>query len=555
MSRTQDKSGYAWTTARLSALALAVTVAGAALGGTADASPGAGDRAAGAPSPIPAQDVTSALRVNPNPKTELVFLLDLSDSMRGPQGLYPYVQKQLPDYLATLQHDNSNDLVDVIVFGNPGTARSIYGPGAPTPLINLPAQAGLGQTDFGQAFDKAIDVLNEGVQKSGVQVGGVVLLSDGGMSATNDPLYDGGKGYGARGWKQLRQRAVGLPIPVTGYGVPLTTNSGYIKDQEKALGEVFGPGNVQTLPGGTNNLAGELAVAGQRVVYSEVTSAVARDSGRGVQVTWAGLPSSNGTPLDLTKRGSRTIKITLTSRTGKVPLYVTGLHLASPGGPVTAAGALPGTVELKPGESVTFPARLTWPAKTVGSSPTGGVRDISVALKLTGAVGSTWTQPLQSAFDDMSFSPGSLGGATVDFPATAAAASYLAYLLIAVLIVIAAIVIVLLTMRLSGTLILTTVDEDSGQVALRPLPVLRFGTGRLINRHGSMVVTGRPFSHAMTIRLRLADRPSAKVRLARGGRTMAAGIDIVHRNRSGGVGGTPRDYRGASQVPPEHRWG
>jgi hypothetical protein len=534
-------SGLRRAAAWLGLAFLASAIAGVTLAGPARASSAAAGREAGDPPVTSAQDVMSALHVNANPKTELVFLVDLSDSMRPPQGLYPYVQQQLPQYLATLAQEKSNDQVAVVVFGNPGTARTIYA-GPPTPAINLPASAGLGQTDFGQAFNEAINLLSQAAQKNGVQVGGVVLLSDGGMGATNDPVYDGGKGYNAPGWAQLRERAAGLPIPVTGYGVPLTTNPSYIRDQETALSKVFGT-NVQTLPGGTSNLAGELAIAGQRVIYGEVTSAVAQDSGRGVQVSWTGLPGTADTPLNLTASGRRSIEITLTSLTSKVPLYVTDLHINSPDGPITAASALPRTVPLAPGKSATFPVTLTWPAKTVGSAFTGGTRQIPGQLQLAGTVSSSWTPALQASFDDLSFSPGALSGEVVHFQVNAMAASDLLFLVIPLIIVAIVGLVILRQMQLFGTLTLTTVDMESGSVPLRGSPVRRVATQPLIGLPGWMLVSGRPFSRRMTIRLQLAGTPRAKVPLSRGGRTMAAGVDIWHRTRSGVPDPVPPRYR------------
>src|SRR5262249_7122167 len=190
------------------------------------------------PPAVSAQGILSALGVASNPATELVFLLDLSDSMSASSnGPYQSVRQQLPQYLTTLARQEPQDQVAVITFGNPGTARVIYGPATPQAEIGLPGDAHQGTSDFGPAFAKALDLLAQ--PPSGIQAGGVVLLSDGGMSAPNDKTYDGGQGYGASGWKGLHDRAAGLTLPVTGYAVPLTENPDFVANQQKALGTVF----------------------------------------------------------------------------------------------------------------------------------------------------------------------------------------------------------------------------------------------------------------------------------------------------------------------------
>lgn len=486
------------------------------------------------PPPVSAQGLLSALHLSANPAAELVFLVDLSDSMAASEGgLYPYVQDQLPDYLQTLAQEEPDDQVAVITFGNPHTAKVIYGPAAPTPYIGLPADAHEGTTDFGQAFALALDLL--ATPAPGVQAGGVVLLSDGGMSAPADPLYDGGKGYSAPGWAQLRARAAGLPIPVTGYAVPLTTNPEYIANQKTALNTVFS--SVETLPGGTTDLSGELGVLRQQVIYGEVSQTVATDSGQGVRVTWSGLPGTGTAgpaagPLNLTERGHRTIDVTFTSLASKVPLYVTDLRADSLGGVDVTVSGLPGVVALKPGQQVTVPVTLSWQPKTVGSSLSGGTRPVSGQLQLAGTVGSTWTQTLKTAFDDLNFSPGVLRGNAARLTADAAVTEnsrerLLAEIGLAVAFILA--VGLLWQVILLGSLTLTTADGEIKHVTLWLLPVLRFRTKPVIGHHGSMVVSVRPFRRKrMAVKLRLTGMPSHKVRLGRGGKAMAAGVEIVH---------------------------
>jgi len=130
-----------------------------------------------------------------------------------------------------------------------------------------------------------------------------------------------------------------------------------------------------------------------------------------------------------------------------------------------------------------------------------------------------------------SSAPGALYGSTVQFPVTAATASLLDYLLIALLAVLIVIAVLLLRMLLTGSLFLATVDDRRGMVTLRGWPMISFSTSHLIDEPGRVVVRGLP-SRRMRVRVRLTGKPPATVELARGGRTMAVGIGIVHRTRS-----------------------
>jgi hypothetical protein len=490
---------------------------------------------AGVPA-VSANAVMRALGINPNPPAELVFLVDTSDSMQT-GGLYTKVTQQLTDYFQTLAEQQPQDQVVVITIGQGSANELVYGPGAPPLAVGLPAIAHGGTTDFGAAFAIALDQLSR--PPAGIKVGGLVLLSDGGMSAPHDPTYDGGQGYNAPGWAKLRQRAQGLSIPVTGYAVPLTANQTFIADQDKALSEVFS--TVRTLPGGTTNLAGPLGVATQQVVYGEVASDTSLDSGQGIAVSWSGLPPG-GESLNFRAAGHLTVKFTLTSQTQRVPLYVSGLHLDAPGLPVKLSVTPPatGTETLDPKVPRTFEATVTWQPQTIGMSLFGGPAKMLGHLVLTGTVGSSWTPALQSAFDDMTFTPGALHGATASFETTENTGSYFAFIRIALIVLVVLLVIAGLLALRSGSLILTSVDGRSGRAVLLPVfPVLVFGTSRMIGIRGRMTVRGAPLRRGMTIRLRLAGRPTGKGHMDPGGRLIVAGIDIVHRKWFSGSGYPP----------------
>jgi von Willebrand factor type A domain len=515
------QNGHRWAAAVLASLLLAgVAAMGTTTTAAARASSVTPSQAADPP-PARAAAVEAGLGIKAVP-AEIVFLIDLSDSM-SQDGLYPHVQQDLPAYLETLAQQEPQDQVVVITFGRPGTAQVVY-VGRPTPDIGLPPVANEGSTDFGQAFALAIDQLSQ--PPAGTRVGGVVLMSDGELHAPTDRQYDT---YQAPGWQALRARVKGLPIAVTGYSLPLTTNSAYIADQRMALSTVFS--SLQTLPSGTVDLTAALSAAGQDVLDREVAAAAAPDSGRGVRITWSGLPGS-GAPLDLRSPGHLDVRVTITAITQRVPLYLTGLGVASPGLSFTVSGQLPPELMLAPGRSVTVPVHLTWQRVTSGHSLRGGSRTVSGQLVLTGAVDSTYAPTLVSAFADTSFSVGGLNGnRSGKFTAVVATTGVLVIVVIFLVVLAALVCVALFSIRLRGTLILTDVDYRSRTLRLGPWPRTSARTADLIGIPGRITVRRSLFSRKMRLKLWLAGKPSGDVELKPGGRTMAVGIDIRHTRK------------------------
>jgi len=511
------RSGLRWPAAVLASLLLAVTAACTTAG--AAGAPVAQTPAADPPAASVAT-VEAGLGIKSVP-AEIVFLVDLSDSM-SQDGLYPHVQRDLPAFLETLAKKEPQDRVAVITFGRPGTAQVIY-TGPPTPDIGLPRVANEGSTDFGQAFALAINQLSR--PPAGTRIGGVVLMSDGELHAPTDSQY---QTYQSPGWQALRVRAAGLSTKVTGYSLPLTANQNYIADQKTALSTVFS--SVQTLPSGTTNLAAALSAAGQDILDREVADAAGRDSGRGVRVTWHGLPGS-GTPLDLTSPGQLNVRVTITALTRRIPLYLTSLGVEAPGLHFSVNG-LPAEQTLAPGRSVTLPVQLTWQRNATGYSLLTGSRTVSSQLELTGTVGSAYTPTLASVFSDTSFSAGDLDGSTsAQLTAMVVTTGILLFLVIFALVLAALIGLLFFSARLQGRLILTSVDYRSGELPLGPLPWKSSPTEDLIGIPGQMTVHKWPFGRTMRLKLRLNDRPSGHVDLEPGQRTMTVGIDIRHAGK------------------------
>lgn len=511
------KTGSRWAVA---VSAAAILAAGAAPGAASGATPASAD-----PPPVSPAAVQAALGVG-NVPAELVILIDVSQSM-SPQknGLYPVVLQKLPGFLNTLAQDEPQDTIGVIKFASSAATKVLY-VGPPTSDIVLPPADDPSTytvgTDFGFAFQRAVDLLSQA--PADVKVGGVLLLSDGEPFAPGDPTYNGGRNFfDTPGWRALSNRVKALPMTVTGYDVPLTTDKTYSRNQNKALSAVFS--NVQTLPNGTTDLSGALGLAQQDLLNSKVASVAAQDSGRGVQVTWSGLPRS----LDLRSSGHAHVRVRLTAMTQRVPLYLTHLSLTSTGlpGPITAH--LPAEETLRPGQSITLPAILTWQSHSSGVTLTGRPRLVHGRLVLSAKVSSTFTQPLKSAFDDPSFNAGRLSGAaSPQFPALVPTFNILPWGVgVLVLLVLLACVLAFRAL-LGGTLILSSVDNFSSELRLPRRLRMSRSTENLIGIQGQMTVRGSAFRHQMRVGMRLTGRVSSEASLKPGGRAMVAGIEVIH---------------------------
>jgi von Willebrand factor type A domain len=462
-------------------------------------------------------------------RAEIVLLVDISGSMTA-DGLYPQVKLLLPRFLAALARQDPQDTVAVIVFGTREATQQVY-LGPPSGNVPLPASANSVATDFGYAFKKALNTLSD--RSPRIKVGGVLLLSDGELDAIGDPQYNG---YGAPGWHRLHAEAAALGIPVTGYGLPLTTNPADIDSVREALGQVFA--QQETLGQSLAGLSNEFGSAEHGIEASRVTSAARPDIGHGVAVSWDNLPGTSGLPPLNLAAGRAQVLVTLRSTTRRVELRVRGLSVKSAGFPVAITGKLraPGRV-LRPGRHLTVPVLLKWKAPSEGSSFTGGSRPSRGRLVLSGQVTSPDTAAIKNSFGDSAFAVGGLAGAT-SAPVTAVTpigtniALWLTFLL---LLLAMAAVAAAFRARLGGTLILTTVDGKSGTMVLRPWPRATQPTKYLIGRPGKIVVQGSVRNRQMNVRLELDKRAAATRPLLPGGRTMVAGIDVVH------VAGQPAD--------------
>jgi hypothetical protein len=531
---------------RMGLVGAVLLAVGAALGAAPSGAAGAmSSNAAGAVRSAPAgpprassSTVMRALGVVGVP-AEIVVLVDISLSMAtGDDDLYSTVRQDVLAYLGVLAQQEPQDLVGVILFGGPGDNR-VIDPGPPSRHIFLPPAPYAQETDFGLAFQQAVQMLS--AAQPDIKAGGVILLSDGEPSvpASADPAY--GSGFSAPGWQKLRAQVQNLPIPVTAYDVPLTTDTTFTGNQYQALTQVFQP--VQSLPHGTTNLSGALSLATQGILDSEVASAAAPDIGQGIRVRWSDLRGAGHRPLDL-GTGHAVVTVTVTSTTQRVPLSLSGLSVTSAGLPVAMRGTLPGTHTLAPDQSATWHVRLSWRPRSSGATRTGGPKTLHGTLTLAATVSSSFTPTLRSTFGDTAFSLGGIqDGISPSFPVTEPvkyAILWLLAILLVGLLVMAGTGTAAYRARLSGTLIVKALGG-------RPHPVRLHGwrlstsTEALIGKPGRVIVHGFPIRRDMKVHLRIAGRPRHAETLRPGQDAFPGGVAIVHQ---------PHDSRarpGASQ--------
>ncbi len=540
MTRLSSSISRYWSLPAATAIAAALLAVGAI-----SASPSSA-MAAGPP-PAPPSVVEARLGVGPV-RAEIVILVDISSSMSPSQNnLYPGVLSELRVILNGLASQEPQDTVVVAEFASAPDIEQIYeGParGSTGAVTELPRNAADIGTNIGAAFQYAIGKLENPPAGVPVQAGGVLLLSDGQLWAPGDSDYGS---YSDPGWRRLRTQAQHLPIKVEGYGLPLTTDKALINDVSTALRMAFGTPLV--LASNTDDLSNELQTVEQQLLDSEVATAAAPDSGKGVQVSWSGLPRH---ALDMTSAGHLDATVTLTATTQRVPLYLTGLSVTSDGLPAIS-GTLPDQT-LNPGQSIPLTVQLTWRRGSSGFSLFSGTRMVSGQLVLAGHVYSTYTQTIRYSFNDPAFST---GGMTDASSAQLTANTPVRWNFLIILIILVALILLLGTfvairsrLRLGGTFTLTF-TLASGDDVSDVIPLSRWRSHRSVRIDkvtgvpGRMTVRGNLRDQRMQIWLQLKNQKTKKFEktkkyeLTPGGRTMIAGVDIVHHENSSGPGTGP----------------
>lgn len=534
MRSLTDGSFLAAVTRRLAAVAVCALFAlgaslGLAPGGKADSAPPSVP-----PPPASPAAVTRALGVHDVP-AEIVILVDISLSMApGYNDLYSTVRQKVLSYLAVLAQQDPQDLVGVIAFGKPSD-NQVTDPGPPSRNIWLPTAPYSQDTDFGWAFQQAVQMLRGAPPD--IKAGAVLLLSDGELSVAPgvDPVY--GTGFTGPGWAKLRAQVEKLSarIPITGYDVPLTDDTTYTGNQYGALKQVFQP--VQSLPSGTTDLSNAFSLATQGILDSEVAKAAAPDIGKGFQVAWSGLRGAGAKPLNL-GTGQAEVTLTVRATTQKVPLYLSEVSVVSAGLPVTMRGSLPGGYLLVAGQSASWNVRLTWDPRSAKVTRLGGSWTAHGKLALHATVSSPFTPTLGATFGDTAFSVGGIqDGISPVFPATEPA-RYDIGLIVVVLLIAAALIALICAAaaraRLTGQLAVTPAAGPTKPIPLRGWYKSTRIDG-LLGKPGRLSVHGSALRRRMRVTIRVPGRRPFKETLLPGKSALPGGIAVVHQVRAHGA--------------------
>lgn len=481
--------------------------------------------------PTPANTVAAALGAN-NIPAALVVLVDISASMAPPTGAYSEVYQQLPQFLTALHKQDPEDQVSVVEFADKADTHLVYNWGAPQdfhPEQNPNFTVG---TDIGFAFQTALDQFASAPKNA--QVDDVLLLSDGGMWAPDDAQYDGGAGYQAPGWGQLRQRVQGQPI--TGYGLPLTGDPALVSDLGSALTNGFGT-QSSMLSANYSNLTSEMDAAQQKILDTRVATAAAQDSGASVQVAWSGSSVTSDTVQLHPAAGSADLTLKLTTTTSHVPLDVQNLHVSVSGFPEPITGQAAGDILVPPGHHpVTVPLHLSW--KPIGNAQ----QTYSGTITLTATVGSPYYDAIRNYYQDRSFTVGGLAGGDTEYYQAAPPPPFntLELLLIIVLVLFLLAVaygLLLLRTRLSGTLTFRPPSSPLQTVELpRFWPWYTFDTSKLGVHQGTISV--RRSVKTREMRLTSSMHRKVPVVLKDNGSTTIAGIRVQH------AAGPQREFAG-----------
>jgi Mg-chelatase subunit ChlD len=391
----------------LAGFAAVCALAGAPGAAAAGACPGTSDSPAA---------IYGCLDLKPAP-SDYVVLIDTSSSMQS-SGLYPQVKQALPALLSSLA-SVSGSQVAVDTFDAGVDIVHPLGPvdDAQAVTASLPAKAQGGWTDFGSALDRAYRQLSGA---SG-EVGGIILLSDGQLSAPPGSPWGA---YGDSGWQDLNQEytSLGKRIDINGYGIALTPNT----DVSRVLDQVF-PAPV-TLSAGDGTVASVLTQADQAVQAAQASHVLqSDDAGRGVTGRFTAADGSTSGLSDIDfAAGHADVRLVLTSAAQHVPVTVSDFAF-SVGGFAVQATASASSVLLAPGPAgaKTVSVSLTW------KSPAGGGLLGSHAverseLSVTATVSSPWSETITDEIGDKGFTVGgftappvTLGGAAstgVDVP-------------------------------------------------------------------------------------------------------------------------------------------
>jgi hypothetical protein len=375
-----------------------------------------------------AEDVYRTLKLDGVP-AQYVVLVDTSSSMRE-GNMYGAVRTALREYLAAL---SPTDQLALITFDS--TPKVVFndtvGQDPDAVLSRLPAVPTGVKTDIGRALQECLAIL----QGSRDAVGNVLMFTDGQHDPPPGSAYPYAQGAS---WEKLRYDAAGLPMPLTGFSVPLRPGAGV-----GALKTIVpGAQDLSITPATIGELARQLEVPKRAGRAEKAKSILKSDATASVRARWH-------SPATI-RPGRTKVTLTLHSNAVWVPLTVTDLVVDSsetsvkvevPGGPFTVA----------PRGSWPVDVFVTWDPGASGPS-----ERVTAGLTARGTVDSAWSPALRQDIG-MTFTPGFAADREVVTGTVPIAAGWWVALAVAVGLAVLAVWIVLRRRRaalpvLSGTL-------------------------------------------------------------------------------------------------------
>lgn len=316
----------------------------------------------------------SALRVD-TVSADYVLMIDTSSSM-AEDGRYSRVRAAAQPFLAAL---SPKDHLSLLTFDTAPDLRysAVVGSSAASALHVLPPQAAGRGTDIGAALDAGLTELE---RPGASEVAALIVITDGKIDAAGSPYAD----VNAAAWGGLRSHAEALARHKTLVSFALaltdTTDASVVK-------QVLPSTLVVSLP--ADQVPPFLQRVKDRVRIAKATKLLDEDRGGRVTATWIGSLGN----LDL-KHGSISLQLRLTSTYRHLPVTLTGLTGQVAGLASARVGGLPGTVELKPGRTVTLPAVLHYPSPGGFHFPAKTI-PVSGRLQLAAGVETPWQAQLE----------------------------------------------------------------------------------------------------------------------------------------------------------------
>ncbi len=485
-----------------------------------------------------------------NIPSELVILVDNSQSMGGTDGLYYKVQAQLSIFLKAIAHQDPNVTVDIKTFSSMEDITRVFrGHPKSNTKIKWPALANAPGSDFGAAFQSALSDLADPPPHT--EAGGIILVSDGQLYTKYDRQF---RTYHSPGWKPLQYQASHDGLPISGFQIPVT-NSQTNNNVTKALSELF-PHQVNMFSSTDVGLKAEFQNAESAVIARQVAVEAKPDIGHGVRATWIGLPGYGGnSPLNLSS-GQTTAELELTATTRKIPLTVSDLTVSASGFRVPVSASVQyKQYAVAPGHPAKALVTFTWRPQSAGHALFGGSVPDHGQLKVTGTVSSPYTGDIRIIYHDKAFYVGTTLKGELNPQMTAGIHKEVEwlYLLLALLIFLALGVGIMYLVRffltrMSGQLAFTSVDRHVRTLPLPSRPGGKWSTKDLVNAQGSLSVTGLARGKKVRIRLKLEQGEEQDFTLAPGEERMVEGIEISYRAQAE-AGPPPEPVSGPEPMP------